>query len=51
MSFAPSLTKTRPRPPPLRLRLIYAAAFVWALLPAPLLGHSIAHGLIRAVLP
>lgn len=36
---------------PLRLRLIYVAAVVWVLLPAPLLGNLIAHRLIRVVLP
>ncbi|MFY1828412.1 hypothetical protein ACN47A_20980 [Myxococcus fulvus] len=35
---------------PLRLRWLYVAAAVWVILPGPLLGHWMAHGLMRLVL-
>lgn len=36
---------------PVRLRLIYAAAFVWALVAGPVLGQWVAGSIIRFALP
>ncbi|AKF85268.1 hypothetical protein MFUL124B02_10900 [Myxococcus fulvus 124B02] len=36
---------------PHRLRWLYVAAAIWVILPGPLLGHWMAHSLIRFVLP